>query len=56
MSNENPKDSYDSVNRPFHYNQHESGIECITITRQLNYDLGCAIKYLWRSKLKKQSN
>lgn len=38
----------DMVNRPPHYNHHPLGIECITITRQLNFNRGCAFKYLWR--------
>jgi hypothetical protein len=39
----------DMVNHPPHYNAHPSGIECIEITRHMNFNLGNVIKYLWRS-------
>ena len=42
----------ESVNHPKHYNSHPSGIECITITRHYCFDIGNAIKYLWRAGLK----
>lgn len=42
----------DSVNHPPHYNAHPSGIECITITEHMNFNIGNAIKYLWRAGLK----
>lgn len=45
---------YDSVNHPQHYLSHPSGIECIEITRHHNFDIGNAIKYLWRAGLKKE--
>lgn len=35
-----------------HYKQHESGIECIQITEGFNFNIGNAIKYLWRAGLK----
>lgn len=37
-----------SVNHPPHYNEHPSGVECITITEHFNFNIGNAIKYLWR--------
>jgi len=40
---------HDAVNHPKHYNDHPSGVECITITRHMNFNIGNAIKYLWRS-------
>jgi len=40
---------YDPVNKPLHYNTHPSGVECITITEHMSFNLGNAIKYLWRS-------
>ncbi len=40
------------VNNPPHYNKHPSGIECIQITRHMNFNLGNAIKYIWRADLK----
>lgn len=42
----------DPVNHPPHYLAHPSGVECITITRWINFNLGNAIKYIWRSGLK----
>lgn len=45
-------EQYDPVNRPLHYNQHPSGVECITITEHFNFNIGSAVKYLWRSGLK----
>ncbi len=36
------------VNAPAHYNDHPSGVECIEITRHMSFNLGNAIKYLWR--------
>jgi hypothetical protein len=39
----------DMVNHPTHYTAHPSGIECITITEWYNFNIGNAIKYLWRS-------
>lgn len=42
----------DLVNHPSHYTTHPSGIECIQITRHMNFNLGNAIKYIWRAGLK----
>lgn len=42
----------DNVNHPKHYTKHPSGIECITITEWMNFNLGNAIKYIWRADLK----
>ncbi len=42
----------DNVNSTIHYNKHPSGIECIEITRHFNFNIGNAVKYLWRSGLK----
>lgn len=39
----------DNVNHPKHYKQHPSGIECIEITRWMNFNLGNAFKYIWRT-------
>lgn len=40
------------VNRPAHYTQHPSGIECIQITEHMGFNLGNALKYIWRCDLK----
>ena len=42
----------DPVNRPAHYLSDPSGVECIEITRHRNFNIGNAIKYLWRAGLK----
>ena len=39
----------DTVNHPSHYTSHPSGVECIQITRWMNFNLGNAIKYIWRA-------
>lgn len=39
----------DIVNHPKHYNSHPSGIECIDVVEHMNFNLGNAIKYLWRA-------
>lgn len=41
-----------NVDHPKHYNSHPSGIECIEITRYYPFNVGSAIKYLWRAGLK----
>ena len=42
----------DPVNRPAHYTEHPSGVECIEITKHMNFCLGNAVKYVWRADLK----
>ena len=42
----------DPVNHPVHYTDHPSGVECIQITEHMNFNLGNAIKYIWRAALK----
>jgi hypothetical protein len=42
----------DPVNNPSHYTGHPSGIECIQITEHMGFNLGNAIKYVWRADLK----
>jgi hypothetical protein len=42
----------DLVNHPPHYNQHPSGVECIDIVEHFSFNVGNAIKYLWRAGLK----
>jgi hypothetical protein len=44
----------DQVNHPSHYTAHPSGIEAIQITRHMNFNLGNAIKYIWRAGLKNE--
>lgn len=44
--------SQDLVNHPRHYTSHPSGVECIEITEYYNFNVGNAVKYLWRAGLK----
>ena len=44
--------NHDLVNHPPHYTTHPSGIECIEVTRWMNFNIGNALKYLWRAGLK----
>lgn len=39
----------DPVNHPKHYTSHPSGVECIEITEHMNFNVGNAMKYLWRA-------
>ena len=41
-----------AVTNPKHYTSHPSGVECIEITEHFNFNLGNAIKYIWRAALK----
>ena len=45
----------DIVNKPPHYTAHPSGIECIQVTEHMGFNLGNAIKYIWRCDLKKDA-
>lgn len=46
---------HDPVNHPKHYNNSPAKcdcgrrIECIDVTRHMNFNLGNAIKYIWRA-------
>jgi hypothetical protein len=48
--------SFDSVTNPKHYTSDLSGVECLQITRHRNFNVGNAIKYLWRAGLKDSSS
>lgn len=39
----------DPVNHPSHYTNHPSGVECITVVEHMNFNLGNAMKYIWRA-------
>lgn len=41
----------DTIN-PAHYKSHPSGIECIVVTEHMSFNLGNAVKYIWRAGLK----
>jgi hypothetical protein len=55
MMSDNLKITVDQVNHPQHYTTHPSGIEAIQITRHMNFNLGNAIKYIWRAGIKDES-
>lgn len=42
----------DMINQPPHYTGHPSGVECIQITEHMGFNLGNAVKYIWRADLK----
>ena len=39
----------DPINSPRHYTAHKSGIECIQLTECLSFNIGNAVKYVWRA-------
>lgn len=47
-----PLAHHSKVDHPRHYNEHPSGIECITIAEHMNFNLGNAMKYIWRNESK----
>lgn len=44
--------SEEAVDHPKHYNAHPSGVECVTIAEHMGFNLGNALKYIWRADLK----
>lgn len=38
-----------AVDHPPHYNQSPSGVECITVVEHMPFNVGNAVKYLWRA-------
>lgn len=48
----NLKVSVDQVRKPPHYRQHPKGIECIDVVEELTFNLGNAVKYIWRAGIK----
>jgi hypothetical protein len=41
--------AHDAVNHPRHYTSHPSGIECIDVVEHMPFNLGNAVKYVWRA-------
>lgn len=39
----------DAVNHPKHYNANPSGVEAIVVIEHLSFNVGSAMKYLWRA-------
>lgn len=55
MFRKDNQDQNDPINHPKHYTNSEAccskcgnGIECIDISRHMNFNLGNVFKYLWR--------
>jgi uncharacterized protein YdcH (DUF465 family) len=44
----------DMVNHPPHYTSDPSGVEAITVLRHRSYNIGNAMKYLWRAGIKNE--
>lgn len=42
-------EAVDMVNHPPHYKAHSSGVEYITVAEHFGFNLGNAIKYIWRA-------
>lgn len=42
----------EAVNHPTHYNSNPSGVECIVVVEHMTFNVGNAVKYLWRAGLK----
>lgn len=38
-----------AVHHPPHYTSHPSGVECIQVTEHMGFNLGNAVKYIWRA-------
>jgi len=49
------KSDMDMVNHPPYYTAHPSGVECIDIVEHMPFNIGSAIKYLWRADHKHQT-
>ena len=43
---------FDPVEKAKHYSFHPSGVECITVVRHMNFNLGNVMKYIWRAGIK----
>lgn len=41
--------SDEKIDHPSHYNQHPSGVEAIVICEHMGFNIGNAIKYLFRA-------
>lgn len=46
---EGPAPVSDAVNHPSHYTSHPSGVECIQVVEHMGFNLGNAVKYVWRA-------
>ena len=46
----------EAVDHPDHYNEHPSGVECIDIVEHMTFNLGNAMKYIWRADHKENTD
>lgn len=46
------RETESAVDHPRHYNTSPSGVECIDVVEHMTFNVGNAIKYLWRAGLK----
>lgn len=46
------KQAYEFVDHPKHYNLHPAGIEAIDVIEEMTWNIGTAMKHLWRAGLK----
>lgn len=44
----------EAINHPRHYNANASGIECIDVIEDMDFNIGNSIKYIWRSSYKEK--
>lgn len=42
----------EAVDHPPHYNAHPSGVEAVEVCEHLSFNIGNALKYVWRARLK----
>lgn len=45
----------ETVDHPQHYNEHPSGVECIDVVEHMGFNVGNAVKYLWRADHKHET-
>lgn len=50
-----PEPQPERINHPDHYNNHPSGIEAIQVCEHMGFNLGNAIKYIWRADEKENA-
>ncbi len=43
----------EAIDHPAHYNANPSGVEAIDVIEHMTFNIGNAVKYLWRAGFKK---
>lgn len=46
----------DPINHPKHYTSSPSGVECIDVIRHMTFNLGTAVKFIWRAGVKDEAS